>query len=88
MVQSMFDSFPNSLSVSELSLSLPILNGNLNKNYRLPLERLYGRNILENHDSRKEELESGLRSSPGDVNSSPIPEAKDYYLKVRINIEF
>jgi hypothetical protein len=29
----MFDSFPNSLSVSELSLSLPILNGNFNKNY-------------------------------------------------------
>jgi len=35
MVQSMFDSFPNSLSASELFLSLPILNGNFNKNYRL-----------------------------------------------------
>jgi hypothetical protein len=54
MVQSIFDFFPNSLSVSELSLSLPIWDGNFNKNYRLPLERLYGRNILEDHDYRKE----------------------------------
>jgi len=38
-----------SLYLPVLSL-IPILNGNFNKNYRLPFERLYGRRILENHE--------------------------------------
>jgi hypothetical protein len=28
-------------------MNLPIMDGNFNKNYRLPLERLCGRKILE-----------------------------------------
>jgi len=30
--------------------TLLILKGNFNKNYRLPLKRLYGGRILENHE--------------------------------------
>ena len=33
--------------------TLLILKGNFNKNYRLPLKRLYGGRILENHEYRK-----------------------------------
>jgi len=39
------------------------LNGNFNKNYRLPLKSLYGRRILENRDNRKELSDRGSRSS-------------------------
>jgi hypothetical protein len=40
---------------------LLLLNGNINKNYRLPLKRLHERRILElkNHDNRKKGLEEG-----------------------------
>jgi DNA-binding phage protein len=38
-------------------MNLPIIDGNFNKNYRLPLERLYGRRILENDEYRKKSLE-------------------------------
>jgi len=33
--------------------TLLILEGNFNKNYRLPLKELYRRKILENHEYRK-----------------------------------
>jgi len=33
--------------------TLLILKGNFNKNYRLPLKRLYGGRILENHEYKK-----------------------------------
>jgi len=33
--------------------SLLILEGNINKNYRLPFKRLYRRGISENHEYRK-----------------------------------
>jgi len=33
--------------------SLLNFDGNFNKDYRLSLERLYGRRILENHEYRK-----------------------------------
>jgi hypothetical protein len=31
-------------------MNLPVTEGNFNKDYRLPLKRLYGRRILENHE--------------------------------------
>jgi hypothetical protein len=34
-------------------MNLPIIDGDFNKNYRLPLERLYGRRILENHEEEE-----------------------------------
>jgi hypothetical protein len=34
-------------------MNLAIMDGNFSKNYRLPLERLYGRRILKNHEYRK-----------------------------------
>jgi hypothetical protein len=39
-----------------VSTSLLILDGYFNRNYRLPLERLYGRGIFENEEYRKEWL--------------------------------
>jgi hypothetical protein len=45
-------------------LILKILNGNFNKNYRLPFERLYGGIKLRNHSYRKEELKKGVFASP------------------------
>jgi hypothetical protein len=41
------------LNPNDFNKSLLILNRNVNKSYRLPLERLYGRRIFENHDFRK-----------------------------------
>ena len=34
-------------------MSLLILDGNVNRNYQLPPERLYGKRISKNHDFRK-----------------------------------
>jgi hypothetical protein len=42
------------------------MDGNVNRNYRLSPERLYGWRILENHEYRKEELEKRLLL-PGDL---------------------
>jgi uncharacterized protein (DUF2384 family) len=42
---------------------IAILNGNVNKNYRLALERLYGRRILKN-TKRKLSSERGMRITP------------------------
>jgi hypothetical protein len=40
--------------------SLLIWGENFNKNYRLPLERLYGRRIFKNEEYRKKFLGGGL----------------------------
>jgi hypothetical protein len=44
------------LSRPVLSL-IPILNGNFNNDYRLPLRRLYGKGIFKNHYFRKKSPE-------------------------------
>jgi hypothetical protein len=51
-----------SISLSVLSL-IPILNGNFNNNYQLPLKRLYGKGIFKNHNFRKLSLEKKMRTS-------------------------
>jgi hypothetical protein len=43
------------IEISRPGKRLPPWNENFNKNYRLPLEKLYGRRILENHDFRKKQ---------------------------------
>jgi hypothetical protein len=40
--------------------SLLILNKNFNKNYRLPLKRLYGRRILGNYEEELNASQHGL----------------------------
>jgi hypothetical protein len=70
-------------------MNLPIMDGNFNKNYRLPLERSYGRRILENHDFRKEssfsqnlaDQNSNLKLSPTYLQYQVDLGVDDYYLK-------
>jgi hypothetical protein len=50
------------------------LNGNFNKNYQLPLERVYGRRILENHEYRKEEVRKRDCFFHPQLNTNPIME--------------
>ena len=61
-------------------LSLLILDGNFNKNYRLPLKRLYGGRIFKNQDFRKEEVEKWVAGSTS-LQSKIIMEVEDYGLK-------
>jgi len=58
-----------------LDKSLLILGENFNKNYRLSVERLYGRRILENHDFRKE---SARKRDANNIYLSAIPVSIEY----------
>jgi hypothetical protein len=58
------------------------LNGNFNKNYRLPFERLYGCTILKNNDFRKEALKKGVRIIPANPQVEVNKRAIDFQLKV------
>jgi hypothetical protein len=51
------------------------LGENFNKNYRLSVERLYGRRILENHDFRKE---SARKRDANNIYLSAIPVSIEY----------
>jgi len=59
-------------------LTLLILNGNFNKNYRLPFEGLYGGIKLKNHSFRKEELRKRDCFFHPQLNTNPIM-ARDFW---------
>jgi len=60
-------------------MNVLILIEKVNKNYRLPLKRLYGRRLLENHEYRKESSEKGVWITPTSHRSTITSWAEDYW---------